>query len=116
MVSQQGLFAPFPPANRGVGAASRPDDSYLLIPPKRAPVTGIVSGSADREKCWRVGSPSDMLRIDGNFGRSRGSIMSSLPITTQIKDCLHRWAQGEQAARDELLAIVSEWMRRLVAV
>src|SRR5437764_3186934 len=42
--------------------------------------------------------------------------MSSLPITAQIQSCLQRWAQGEQAARDELLALASDWLRRLVAV
>jgi RNA polymerase sigma-70 factor (ECF subfamily) len=33
-----------------------------------------------------------------------------------MESCLQRWAQGEQAACDELLAIASDWLRRLVAV
>jgi RNA polymerase sigma-70 factor (ECF subfamily) len=37
-------------------------------------------------------------------------------MTTQIQSCLQRWAQGEQAARDELLTITGDWLRRLVAV
>ena len=42
--------------------------------------------------------------------------MSSLSITAQVQSCLQRWAQGEQAARDELLGLASDWLRRLVAV
>jgi RNA polymerase sigma-70 factor (ECF subfamily) len=41
----------------------------------------------------------------------------SLPRTTaQIENCLHRWAQGEEAARNELLTAASDWLRRLAAV
>ena len=42
--------------------------------------------------------------------------MSELSTTGQIQDCLQRWAQGEDAARDELLALASSWLRRLVVV
>jgi RNA polymerase sigma factor (sigma-70 family) len=42
--------------------------------------------------------------------------MSSLPISAQLQSRLQRWEQGDQAARDELLAIASEWLRRLVAL
>jgi RNA polymerase sigma factor (sigma-70 family) len=42
--------------------------------------------------------------------------MAPLPITAQIQGCLQRWEQGEQGARDELLALASDWLRRLVAV
>src|SRR5262245_49976184 len=42
--------------------------------------------------------------------------MSPPSMTVQIQSCLQRWAQGEQAARDELLAVASGWLRRLVAV
>src|SRR5438309_8558542 len=43
-------------------------------------------------------------------------MMSQLPIADQIQSCLDRWAQGEQAAREELLTIACDWLRRLVAV
>jgi RNA polymerase sigma-70 factor (ECF subfamily) len=42
--------------------------------------------------------------------------MSQLPLTAQIQNCLERWAQGEQAAREELLSLAGDWLRRLVAV
>jgi RNA polymerase sigma-70 factor (ECF subfamily) len=42
--------------------------------------------------------------------------MSQLPMTAQIQGCLDRWARGEQAAREELLTIAADWLRRLVAV
>jgi RNA polymerase sigma-70 factor (ECF subfamily) len=42
--------------------------------------------------------------------------MSQPPIPTQVQNCLDRWAQGEQAARDELLALASDWLRRLARV
>ncbi len=44
------------------------------------------------------------------------AIMSQQPMTTQIQACLERWARGEQAAREELLSITGDWLRRLVAV
>jgi RNA polymerase sigma-70 factor (ECF subfamily) len=37
-------------------------------------------------------------------------------MTAQIQSCLDRWAQGEPAAREELLTIARDWLRRLVAV
>ena len=35
---------------------------------------------------------------------------------SEIEACLQRWSQGDQAARDEPLALTSEWLRRLVSV
>src|SRR5262245_50612508 len=42
--------------------------------------------------------------------------MSQSSVSGQIENCLQRWAQGEQVARDELLGLASDWLRRLVAV
>jgi RNA polymerase sigma-70 factor (ECF subfamily) len=42
--------------------------------------------------------------------------MSDASLSGQLQDCLARWARGEQAARDELLNITGDWLRRLVAV
>lgn len=42
--------------------------------------------------------------------------MSQLPTTVRIEGSLQRWARGEEAARDELLALASDWLRRLAAV
>jgi RNA polymerase sigma-70 factor (ECF subfamily) len=42
--------------------------------------------------------------------------MAQSRVTGQIQGCLDRWAQGDEAARDELLALASDWLRRLAAV
>src|SRR5262245_23676003 len=42
--------------------------------------------------------------------------MSQSSVSDQIENCLQRWAQGEEVARDELLTLASDWLRRLVAV
>jgi RNA polymerase sigma factor (sigma-70 family) len=42
--------------------------------------------------------------------------MLQMPIVSRVETCLQRWAQGEQTARDELIAIASDWLHRLVAL
>ena len=42
--------------------------------------------------------------------------MSQTSITARIQGSLQRWERGEEDARDELLALASDWLRRLAAV
>jgi RNA polymerase sigma-70 factor (ECF subfamily) len=56
-----------------------------------------------------------MLKVEG-ASSIKGPSMSDASMTGQLQDCLARWARGEPAAREELLSITRDWLRRLVAV